>query len=256
MSQKHILVTNDDGIDNPGLFALVKAMQEIGDVSVVAPDTNWSACGHVKTMHRPILVRETKLEDGTSALMTDGAPSDCVALALMGLVDRPVDLVVSGINPNANLGDDVTYSGTVTSAMEAVINHVPGVAFSMQSPVDGVEPDFHAAAQYCKQVALKVLAEGLPTDVVLSVNIPYQPSVKVQGFKVVRQGKRIYHDELLRYEGPHGKQVVWIGGAAPSAHEIEETDYMALKEGFVAITPLQLNMTADHFIPQLKTWEF
>ena len=161
MSQKHILVTNDDGVHAPGLFALANAMREIGDVSVVAPDTNWSACGHVKTMHRPIMVRETFLEDGTPALMTDGAPSDCVALALMGLIERPVDLVVSGINPHANLGDDVTYSGTVSAAIEAVINHVLGVACSMQSPMDGVEPDFHAAAQYCKQVAEKVLAGGL-----------------------------------------------------------------------------------------------
>lgn len=256
MPNKHILVTNDDGVHTPGLFALANAMREIGDVSVVAPDKNWSACGHVKTMDRPILVQETLLEDGTPALMTDGAPSDCVALAVMGLVDRPVDLVVSGINPNANLGDDITYSGTVTAALEAAINHVPGIAFSMQSPANGVEPDFHAAANYCRQVAEKVLSERLPEDVILSVNIPHQPSVPVRGFKVVRQGKRVYRDELLRYEGPRGKKMVWIGGAAPSAQEIVDTDYTALMQGYVAITPLQLNMTADHFLPLLRTWKF
>ncbi|MEE4194586.1 MAG: 5'/3'-nucleotidase SurE [Anaerolineae bacterium] len=256
MSRKHILVTNDDGVTSPGLFALVKAMQEIADVSVVAPDTNWSACGHVKTMHRPIMVRETVLEDGSPALMTDGAPSDCVALALMGLITQPVDLVVSGINPHANLGDDVTYSGTVSAAMEAVINHVPGIACSMQSPMDGVEPDYHAAAQYCKQVAQKVLVEGLPTDVVLSVNVPYQPSVKVKGFKVTRQGKRVYHDELLQYEGPKGKRMVWIGGSAPTAENILDSDFNGMMEGYVAVTPLQLNMTADHFIPKLREWDF
>jgi 5'-nucleotidase len=98
--------------------------------------------------------------------------------------------------------------------------------------------------------------EGLPRDVVLSVNIPFQPGVRVKGYKVVRQGKRIYHDELLRYEGPRGRQMVWIGGTAPSAEEIEDTDYHAMREGYVAITPLQLNMTADHFIPHLKTWSF
>ena len=256
MSRKHILVTNDDGVTAPGLFALAKAMLELGDVSVVAPDTNWSACGHVKTMHRPIMVRDTLLEDGTPALMTDGAPSDCVALALMGLVERPVDLVVTGINPNANLGDDITYSGTITSAMEGVINGVPGVAFSMQSPMDGVEPDFHQAAQYCVPVAKKVLTEGLPNDVVLSVNIPYQPVVKVKGYKAARQGKRIYQDELLRYEGPRGKQMVWIGGTAPTAVSIEDSDYNVMMEGYVAVTPLQLNMTADHFITTLNEWEF
>ena len=255
MPRKHILVTNDDGVHAPGLFALVKAMRDLGDVSVVAPDKNWSACGHVKTMDRPILVRETALEDGSFALMTDGAPSDCVALSMMGLIEKPVDIVVTGINPNANLGDDVTYSGTVTSAMEGVINGVPGIACSMQSPLDGIEPDFHAAAQYCKQVVEKVLAEGLPKDVVLSVNVPYQPAVKVKGFKVVRQGKRIYRDELLRYEGPKGKQMVWIGGSPPTAEDIKDSDFNAMMDGYVAVTPLQLNMTADHFIPKLKEWK-
>lgn len=256
MPRKHILVTNDDGVTAPGLSALAKAMLELGDVSVVAPDTNWSACGHVKTMHRPILVRETTLEDGMPALMTDGAPSDCVALALMGLVERPVDLVITGINPHANLGDDVTYSGTVSSAMEGVINGVPSVACSMQSKMDGVEPDYHTAAKYCAQVAKKVLKEGLPKDVVLSVNVPFQPVVKVKGFKVARQGKRIYRDELLRYEGPKGTRMVWIGGLPPAAEDIDGADYNVMMEGYVAVTPLQLNMTADHFIPTLKEWEF
>jgi 5'-nucleotidase len=255
MPRKHILVTNDDGVTAPGLFALAKAMEEIGDVSVVAPDKNWSACGHVKTMHRPIMVRETTLEDGTPALMTDGAPSDCVALALMGLVERPVDLVITGINPHANLGDDVTYSGTVSSAMEGVINGVPSIACSMQSKMDGVEPDYHAAAQYCVPIASKVLAEGLPKDIVLSVNIPYQPVVEVKGYKAALQGKRIYHDELLRFEGPKGKQMVWIGGSAPTAVSIEDSDYNVMMDGYVAVTPLQLNMTANHFISTLKDWE-
>ena len=256
MIRKHILVTNDDGVHAPGLFALANALREIGDVSVVAPDKNWSACGHVKTMDRPIMVKETKLEDGSFALMTDGAPSDCVALSMMGLIDRPVDLVVSGINPNANLGDDLTYSGTVTAALEGAIWGVPGIACSMQSPIDGAEADFHAAAVCCRQVAAKVIEEGLPKDTALSVNVPFQPVVAVKGFKVTRQGKRIYHDELIRYEGPRGKKFYWIGGSAPTAEPITDSDYVALMDGYVSLTPLQLNMTADHFVPQLKTWEF
>ncbi len=255
MPRKHILVTNDDGVHAPGLFALAKAMRALGDVSVVAPDKNWSACGHVKTMDRPIMVRETRLEDGTFALMTDGAPSDCVALSMMGLIERPIDVVVTGINPNANLGDDITYSGTVTSAFEGVINGVPGIACSMQSPIDGVVPDFHAAAKYCVQVVAKVLEEGLPKDTALSVNIPFQPVVPVKGFKVTRQGKRIYHDELIHFEAPHGNRMVWIGGLPPTAELIEGSDYEALMNGYVALTPLQLNMTADHFIPQLREWK-
>ncbi len=115
----HILVTNDDGVNAPGLLALVKEMRRIGDVTVLAPDRNWSASGHVKTMHRPLRVRQTTLADGSQAFSSDGAPSDCVALAILGFIETPLDLVVSGINPNANVGHDVTYSGTVTAAMEA-----------------------------------------------------------------------------------------------------------------------------------------
>src|SRR3990172_2886649 len=126
--EMHILVTNDDGIQAAGLHALAQALRPLGDVTVLAPDRNWSASGHVKTMHRPLRVREVELPDGTPALSSDGAPSDCVALAVLGVLDRPIDMVVSGINPNANLGHDVTYSGTVTAAMEAAIQGLPGIA--------------------------------------------------------------------------------------------------------------------------------
>ena len=130
----HILVTNDDGVLAPGLLALAQEMRSLGQVTILAPDRNWSASGHVKTLDRPLRVKEVILADGTPALATDGAPSDCVALALLGLLPEPVDLVVSGINPHANLGHDVTYSGTVTAAMEAAIGGVPGVAVSLHSP--------------------------------------------------------------------------------------------------------------------------
>ena len=129
----HILVTNDDGVQAPGLLNLAQEMRKLGRVTVLAPDHNWSASGHVKTMERPLRVRETTLADGSAAFMSDGAPSDCVALALLGLVD-PADIVISGINPNANIGHDVTYSGTVTAAMEAVIDGVKGIAVSLHSP--------------------------------------------------------------------------------------------------------------------------
>ncbi len=136
----HILVTNDDGVFAPGLLALAQAMRTLGDVTVFAPDRNWSASGHVKTMERPLRVKEVRLADGSPALSTDGAPSDSVALALLGLVKEKIDLVVSGINPHENIGHDVTYSGTVTAAMEAVIGSVPGMAVSLNTP-DGFEGD-------------------------------------------------------------------------------------------------------------------
>jgi 5'-nucleotidase len=130
----HILVTNDDGVTAPGLLALAQEIRKLGKVTVFAPDRNWSASGHVKTMDRPLRIRETLLADGTSAFTSDGAPSDCVALPLLGFLREKVDLVVSGINPHANIGHDITYSGTVTAAMEAVIAGVKGIAVSLDSP--------------------------------------------------------------------------------------------------------------------------
>src|SRR5574338_451269 len=170
----HILVTNDDGVHAPGLLALAQAMRQIGQVTVFAPDRNWSASGHVKTLERPIRVTETTLADGTSGYMSDGAPSDCVALPLLGFVEK-VDLVVSGINPYSNIGHDVTYSGTVTAAMEAVIAGVPGIAFSLasQDKPANVPADYGPAGQIAKVVVQKVIAGGFLEGVVLNVNIPY-----------------------------------------------------------------------------------
>jgi 5'/3'-nucleotidase SurE len=169
----HILVTNDDGIQAAGLHALAQALRPLGDVTVLAPDRNWSASGHVKTMHRPLRVREVELPDGTPALSSDGAPSDCVALAVLGVLDRPIDMVVSGINPNANLGHDVTYSGTVTAAMEAAIQGLPGIAVSLDTPEGHSGRGHTPAAEVAASVARKVIQDGLPRGLVLNVNVPY-----------------------------------------------------------------------------------
>ena len=174
MSRLHILVTNDDGVQAPGLMALAREMRNLGDVTVLAPDHNWSASGHVKTMHRPMRVRETTLADGSAALTSDGAPSDCVALALLGIVKEKIGLVVSGINPYSNIGHDVTYSGTVTAAMEAVISDVPGLAISLDSPPDHNGPlEYTSAARAALRVARGVMERGLPPGVLLNVNVPY-----------------------------------------------------------------------------------
>src|SRR5512145_3333457 len=167
----HILVTNDDGVQAPGLLALAQAMRKLGQVTVFAPDRNWSASGHVKTLERPLRVAETMLADGTTAFTSDGAPSDCVALPLLGFVEK-VDLVVSGINPFSNIGHDVTYSGTVTAAMEAVIAGVPGIAFSLasQDKPANVPTDYGPAGEIAKRVVQKVLeGGGVPEGVVLNV---------------------------------------------------------------------------------------
>mgnify|MGYP002355304651 CR=1 FL=1 len=198
----HILVTNDDGVNAPGLLALANAMKSLGSVSILAPDHNWSGGGHVKTLHRPLRVRETTLIDGTPALMSDGAPSDCVALAVLGLVRDPIDLVVSGINTYGNLGYDVTYSGTVTAAMEAVIAGVPGFAFSLAADDTTTERDYGPAAEYARRIVATAIASGLTKDLLLNVNVPCLPGPAIQGIRVTRQGLRVYRDKLDERRDP------------------------------------------------------
>ena len=248
----HILVTNDDGVTTPGLFALVEALRDVGEVSVLAPDRNWSASGHVKTLHRPLRVREVKLPDGSLALASDGAPSDCVALAVLGLVSD-VDLVVSGINPNVNVGHDVTYSGTVTAAMEAVIWGLPGLAVSMESPENHLGAvDYTPAAQIAKRVAELMLNSQVPEDIVLNLNVPGLPSSEIKGMQVTRQGLRVYHDELLIRSDPRGVPYYWIGGDPPTGIPDQGTDIGALKAGFASLTPLNLDLTAANTLQALE----
>ena len=240
----HILVTNDDGITAPGLLALVKEMKLIGQVSVLAPDHNWSASGHVKTMHRPLRVKETPLADGSPAYASDGAPSDCVALGLLGFIPEKINLVVSGINPNANIGHDVTYSGTVTAAMEAVIGGVPGIAFSLHSPEDykGVL-DYGPAARIAHRIVAAIVKYGQLSNLLVNVNIPYLPQEQIKGILITRQGLRLYRDRLDRRLDPRGRPYYWIGGDTPSGIPDEGTDFGALEQGYVSVTPLHLDLT-------------
>lgn len=252
----HILVTNDDGVQAPGLLALAQEIRKLGRVTVFAPDKNWSASGHVKTLDRPLRVRETTLADGSSAFSSDGAPSDCVALPLLGLTD-PVDLVVSGINPNANISHDVTYSGTVTAAMEAVITGVRGIAVSLDSP-DGHKGalDYSTAAIVGRRVAEQVLADGLPEGVLLNVNVPYLKEDELKGYMITRQGLRVYRDKLDSRLDPRGKPYYWIGGEVPTGVDEPGTDFGALCAGYVSITPLQLDLTNYKAMDVLRKWEF
>jgi 5'-nucleotidase len=249
----HILVTNDDGITAPGLMALAQELKSLGRVSVLAPDHNWSASGHVKTLHRPLRAKPTVLADGTPAFASDGAPSDCV----LGLIPEKIDLVVSGINPNANLGHDVTYSGTVTAAMEAAIWGIPAVAVSLDSPeaFSGLL-DYKPAARVGLEVSRKVLREGLPPYTLLNVNVPYLPLNEIKGYTITRQGMRIYRDELVRREDPRGRPYYWIGGDVPTGVPEKDTDFGALVEGYIAITPLQLDLTACELLKTLRTWDW
>jgi 5'-nucleotidase len=253
----HILVTNDDGIHAPGLLALAQSMRQLGEVTVFAPDRNWSASGHVKTLDRPMRVSEVQLADGTTGFASDGAPSDCVALPLLGFT-KPVDIVVSGINPNANISHDVTYSGTVTAAMEAVISGVLGVAVSIDSP-EGFKGtlDYSTAASVARRIVGKVLQDGLPKGVLLNLNVPYLKETELKGILITRQGLRVYRDVLDKRLDPRGRPYYWIGGEVPTGVPEDGTDFGALTAGYVSITPLQLDLTAYQALDFLKTrqWE-
>jgi len=251
--QTHILVTNDDGVQAPGLLALAQALREVGEVTVVAPRDNQSATGHRLTFHKPLRVAEARLADGFPALATNGSPADCVALAMLGLLDRKVDVVVSGINDQWNVGQDVTYSGTVTAAMEGALYALPALAISTYS--EG-EPRYAMAGAIAARLTVEAVRRGLPRHTLLNVNVPDLPQEKIAGVQVTRQGTRIYRDELVERKDPHGRPYYWFGGPEPLGVEDEEgTDFWALARGYVSVTPLNLDMTAHAFVDALQGWE-
>jgi 5'-nucleotidase len=251
----HILVSNDDGILAPGLLALAGAMREFGAVTVIAPEENQSANGHRKTLTKPLRVNEVQLADGHRAYSTDGAPADCIALAMLGVFQEPVDLVVSGINRGANLGQDLTYSGTIAAAFEATIFHKPAIAFSLDDR--SFQADYSTAAEIARQVTRQVIEHGLPPLTLLSVNIPQLPLEKIGGMKITRQGTSVYRDVLVPRLDPGGRPYYWIGGEAPTGDvSVEGTDMWAVHHGYVSITPVRLDMTAHNLIDSLRQWKF
>jgi len=251
----HILLTNDDGIQAPGLRALVEALRPLARLSVFAPDHNWSAAGHTKTMHKPLRVARYPFSDvaggDVEAYTSTGAPSDCVALALLGfLPDRP-DIVVSGINQGANLGHDVTYSGTVAAAMEAAIFGLPAVAVSLDSYES---QEYGLAARVAAGVVARVQEHGLPRDTILNVNVPPLGPAELAGVAVTRLGRRVYRDVLIERRDPRERPYYWIGGEPPSGHLDEGTDIWAVAQGYVSVTPIHLDMTDHELIPRLEAW--
>jgi 5'-nucleotidase len=195
-------------------------------------------------MHRPLRVKEVTLADGSSAWASDGAPSDCVALALLGFIQEKIDIVVSGINPNANIGHDVTYSGTVTAAMEAAIGGIPGIAFSMHAPEEFEGTiDYSPVAKIAHRLVTAIIENGIPAKLLLNVNIPNLPNSQIRGIIVTRQGLRVYRDRLDKRIDPRGRPYYWIGGDSPTGIPDEGTDFGALEQGFVSITPLHLDLT-------------
>jgi 5'-nucleotidase len=259
---KLILLTNDDGVDSPGLLALKQGLQEVGEIVVFAPDHNWSAAGHGKTMHKPLRVQEVKLADGSSALATNGGPSDCVALAVLGVLPRQPDLVISGINPGSNVAQDMTYSGTVAGALEAHISGIPAVAISLATKAqprdllgeEGSLPDFGCAAHFAAILARRILASGRK-DLLLNVNVPAIRCAEIAGVEITRLGQRIYRDVLVERQDPRGRKYYWIGGEPPTGVIEEETDVAALAANKISVTPLQLDLTAYLMFDELHSWQ-
>lgn len=248
-----ILVSNDDGIYGPGLLPLRRALRRLGEVTVIVPDRQWSTSGHAKTMHKPLRIQPVTLADGSLAYASSGAPSDCIALAVLGLLRRQPDLVISGINLGANVGQDITYSGTLAAAFEGTVSGIPSVAASLDTYEEG---DFAYAANFVTRLARKVLTRGLPRNVLLNVNVPNVPREEIAGVEITRLGRRLYRDKLIRRKDPRGRDYYWIGGPRPTGDAGEEgTDFWALAAHRVSVTPIRLDMTDQGFIEELKTWK-
>ncbi len=231
-----ILVTNDDGIQAPGLKYLSSAMGRLGRVVVVAPEQDNSAVSHSLTMRRPLLVREV----APDVYAIDGTPTDCVILAIGKILGARPDLVVSGINPGPNLGDDINYSGTVSAAKEGTMMGVPSFAISLGGEGEGY---YGTAADFAGRLADRILREGLPADTLFNVNIPNVPAGEIRGTRFTRQGRRVYEGAIKETYDPWGKKHFWIGGGTPCWDERNDTDALALLAGYISITPIHLDLT-------------
>ena len=246
-----ILVTNDDGIAAAGLTALAEALDPLGQVYVVAPDRERSTVGHSLTLHRPLRVERV----GERRFAVNGMPADCVNLGILGLLPTPPSLVVSGINHGANLGDDVTYSGTVSAAMEGTLLGVPSVAISLVGGGEerDVESDkFDEAARMARVISARVLTEGLPPKTLLNVNVPHG---RPKGVRLTRLGQRVYKEKVVEEVDPRGKTYYWIGAGPPVWDDSESTDIAAIHERCVAVTPLHLDLTHYEALTRLVPWQ-
>ncbi len=231
-----ILLSNDDGISAQGLMILQETLAPLDEIWVVAPDRDQSAVSHSLTLQRPLRIDQV----GPRVFTVDGTPTDCVNLAINGILRERPRLVLSGINRGANLGDDITYSGTVSAAMEATLLGVPAIAVSL---VGREQFDYAPAAAFAGRLAAAVLRESLPADTLLNVNVPDLPAAQIKGFALTRQGKRRYGDVIVEKVDPRGRKYYWIGGDQLGFVDAEGTDFSAVQQGLISITPLHLDLT-------------
>lgn len=241
-----ILITNDDGIDSPGLAALAESLIKIDEVRVAAPNVERSAVSHGLTLHRPLRVEQVR--DGWWSV--DGTPADCTLMAVKSLLDTRPRLVVSGINRGVNLGDDVIYSGTVAGAVEGRLHGIQSFAISLEGRLDF---DFGPAASFAAALAKSLLEEPLPDNLWLNVNVPRAASINGFKWEVTRMGKRIYKTDVEIRKDPRGGTYYWIGGQEPDRIEEPDTDLDCMTRGIISVTPMQLDFTAYDFIEKIKT---
>ena len=245
----NILLTNDDGIHATGIKVLAEHLRQLGHVSIVAPDRERSAVGHALTLHHPL--RATKLDDDVFAV--DGTPTDCVNLGIHSLLTVKPDIVISGINHGANLGDDITYSGTVSAAMEATLMGIPAFAVSLATGTQG--KNFSTAGNFAVKLAGTIMSNGLPNDTFLNVNVPDLPRELIKQTLITCQGKRSYEGMIVDKVDPRGRNYYWIGSVDMNFHDIEGTDFYAVSRGHISVTPLHLDLTNYHSFKELKEWE-
>lgn len=252
MHPMRILLTNDDGIDAPGLHALYDMIADLGEVTVVAPERQRSAVGHAVTLHKPLRLKQCRLPNGRDAWSSSGTPSDCVALGYDVLMADRADLVISGINDGANLGWDVTYSGTVMAAMEAVMLGIPAIAVSVaaRNAPHGYEPAAHIA----RLVATGIRDRGIPAGVLLNVNVPGSPYDQIRGVRITTQGRREYVDRIDTRTDPRGQAYYWLAGVVKDGHPSPGSDVEAISDGYASVTPLQLDLTAHEACSMLSSW--
>lgn len=252
ISQMNILLTNDDGVHAEGLLAAKAALESLGTVHVIAPDRPRSACGHSITLHKPLRADRVRLRDGSTAYASNGTPSDCVSLGLLGVVEQKVDLVVSGINKGPNLGWDLTYSGTVSAAMEGAISGIASIAISVATY--GPDADYSVAARLAVELARILQAHRLPESTLLNVNVPPVALDSIEGIVVTRQGKRRYTGNIEKRTDPTGRAYYWLGGDLPVDTLEEGTDVKAVAGNFISVTPVHLDLTDHNALADMHSW--
>ena len=244
----NIVITNDDGVFAPALRALRTALAGLGRVITVAPDRDQSATSHSLTLHRPFRIHRHDVD----TYSVDGTPTDCVVCAFYGLLDERPDMVISGINHGPNMGEDVFYSGTVAAAIEGTLQGATSIAASL---VTREQTDFREPAEFVARLAETVAKRKLPPRRLLNVNLPHLPWDAIEGVAVTRLGSRVYRDTLIRKVDPRGRDYYWIGGEDAVWEPTAGTDFQAVHQGWISVTPLRLDLTDDGALEEVRGWK-